>query len=393
MQVPQHVPPHLVRDFNFYDMREETDVYAHFRKLHDGPDIFYTPQLGGHWVVTRYRDIEAIFQNAKDFSSEVQSIPRNPVVIPLLEFDGNIHADFRRLLVPFFSPKNIGGLEQVSRDLTVSLIEGFRQRGECEFVAEFTLKMPIMIIMSLLALPAEDTPYLLKISEDIVRSGDPAVQEAAFGRVFEYVATKVIPARRANPGDDIFSAVIKGSVEDGRPVTDEELMGLGSLLVAAGLDTVAGMLGFVTMFLARSPQHRQQLIDDPGLINDALEEMMRRHHIANVARVAANDVEFNGVTIKAGDCVLLPTSCAGIDDQRYPDAMTVDFRRGDKKTLVFGRGAHQCIGSLLARTELRVFLQEWTRRIGHFEIKHGEEPRVVAGKANSVRYLPLTWSV
>lgn len=392
MQVPEHVPPELVRDFNYFDLSDEADIYAGFERLHREPDIFWSTQLGGHWVVTRSEDIEAIFGNARDFSNEVQSLPRNPVVLPLLEFDGDIHRAFRHLLAPFFAPKNIQRLEKFSRELAVSLIEGFRARGECDFVAEFSQRMPIMILMSLLALPEEDTPYLLQISEDIVRSGDPAVQEAAFGRVFEYMATKVIPQRRANPGEDIFSAVIKGRVE-GRAVTDDELMRLGGLLIAAGLDTVAGMLGFVVMFLARNPAHRQQILDDRSLINEALEEIMRRHSIANVARIAVNDVELRGVTIKAGDCVLLSTSVAGIDDREYPDPMTVNFGRADKRSMVFGHGPHKCIGSLLARTELRVFLQEWLSRIPHFEIKPGETPVVVAGKANSVRYLPLQWRV
>ena len=388
--IPAHVPRELVRDFNYFDTRGEPDIWQHFRKLHEGPDLFWSPHLGGHWVPTRYKDIEAIFANDKDFSNEVQSLPRNPIVIPLLEHDGTMHTDFRRLLAPFFAAKGMRRLEQFSRELTVSLIEDFRARGECDFVAEFTQKMPIMILMSLIDLPMEDKPYLMQISEDIVRSGDSATQEAAFARVFEYMNSQ-IPKRRANPGDDIFSAVIRGTVEGGRPVTDEELRGLGSLLIAAGLDTVAGMLGFITLFLATHPSHRQQLVDDPALIDEGLEEMLRRYGIANVARIAVNDVQIGGVTIKAGDCVLLSTSTAGIDERRYPDPMTVDFARADKKSLVFGKGPHQCIGSLLARTELRVFLREWLARIPSFELKPGEQPVVVAGKANSVRYLPLVW--
>lgn len=390
--LPANVPPELVRDYDYFDLAEQSDVYLHFKKLHDEPDLFYTPRNGGHWVVTRYEDMDAILSDAQRFSSKHQTLPKNPFVLPLIEYDGPIHADFRALLAPYFTPKSIGNLEKVSRDLTNSLIDGFLAQGECEFVRDFSQKMPIMILMSLLDLPAEDTPYLLKISEDIVRSGDPQTQQAAFARVFEYIATRVIPARRANPGNDIFSTVIKGQVE-GRAVTDEELMGLGSLLIAAGLDTVAGMLGFITLFLAQSPEHLQQLINEPQLLNDALEELMRRHHLANLARVATCDVNWKGVTIKAGDCILIPTSAAGLDERRYPDAMAVDFRRGDKKTLVFGRGPHQCIGSFLARTELRVFMQEWLRRIPQFEIKAGEKPVAVAGKANSVQYLPLTWSV
>jgi cytochrome P450 len=168
-------------------------------------------------------------------------------------------------------------------------------------------------------------------------------------------------------------------------------MGLGTLLIAAGLDTVAGMLGFITLFLAQHAEHRRQLRDDPALINDALEELMRRHHLANISRLVARDTQLGGVQIKAGDCIFLPTSAAGIDERRYQDAMTVNFKRGDKKSLVFGRGPHQCIGSFLARTELRVFLQEWTQSIPDFEVKPGATPIASTGTSNSVRYLPLVW--
>ncbi|HKR45108.1 MAG TPA: cytochrome P450, partial [Paraburkholderia sp.] len=297
--VPDHVPAELVKDFNYADMRGETDVYEHFRKLHDGPDIFWSPHHGGHWVVTRHEDIAHVLTNKADFSNRFQSLPKNPIALPLLEYDDPLHMDFRKVLAPFFTPKSIGALEHVSRELTNRLIDDFHAKGHCEFVKEFSQRMPIMILMSLLALPEEDTPYLLKISEEIVRSADPQLQEAAFARVAGYIAEKVLPARRANPGTDIFSSMLQAKVDGGRAMSDEEIIGFGTLLIAAGLDTVASMLGFITLFLAQNPVQRQQLIDDPGLINEALEELMRRFQIANVARMVIRDMEYKGVQFKA----------------------------------------------------------------------------------------------
>ena len=391
--MPAHVPVGLVRDFDYFDLQGDTDVYLHYRKLHEGPDIFYTPHHGGHWVVTRYEDMDHILNNAADFSSRHQTVPVNPVHVTLLESDGALHADFRTLLQPYFSPKSIGALEQTATALTVSLIDSFLAKGECEFTQDFALRMPIIIVMNLCELPQEDTPYLIDISEDMVRSGDPLVQQAAFGRLFAYFSQKILPQRMAEPGKDMISAILHGKVDGGRATTPEEVLGLCALLIAGGLDTVASMLGFIAMFLARHPAHRQQLIDEPALIPNALEELMRRHHIANVARVVIRDMDYKGVPFKAGDIVLTPTTLAGLDERRYPDAMTVDFRRGDRKHLVFGRGPHQCIGSFLARTELKVFLTEWLKRIPHFEVKAGEQPVAMPGKANRVSYLPLTWPV
>jgi cytochrome P450 len=391
--VPEHVPPGLIREFNFFDMAGETDVYRHFGQLHQGPDIFYSTALGGHWVLTRHADMEAVMNNPEIFSNRHQTIPPNPITLTLLEFDGELHKDFRKLLAPYFMPKKIEQLESMATRLTIELIDDFYHRGECDFVAEFTLKMPIIILMNLMGLPEEDTPHLIQISEDIVRSGQPEVQQAAFGRVFDYMANVILPARKARPGDDIFSTVMAGTVDGGRKVTDQEIINLGALLIAAGLDTVAGTLGFIGMFLAQSPGHRKQLVDNPDLTKNAVEEFLRRFSIPNVARVVTADTEVNGVQMKAGELVLIPLSCAGIDERRYEDPYTVDFNRPDKKAITFGRGPHQCIGALLARTELRVFLREWMKRIPDFSIKEGVQPIVVPGKANSVRYLPLVWHV
>lgn len=389
--IPAHVPADRVRDFDFVDMRGETDVYVHFSRLHEGPDIIWSPHHGGHWIATRFEDMDHILSMPGTYSSRHQTVPPMPITLTLIEWDGDLHAEARTILAPYFSPKMIGDLETVARDLTVSLIDGFIDDGGCEFVRDFAQKMPIIIIMNLAGLPTVDTPYLLGIADAIVRSVDPEVQAAAFGDVMNYFARTIIPARRANPGDDLLSAIMSATIDGGRPFTDDEIISFGTVLVAAGLDTVASMLGYMTRFLAENPAHRQQLVDDPDLINDAVEELIRRFHLANIARVAARDVEYKGVSFKEGDFILIPTAAAGIDPRRYADPFRVDFHRREKRPLVFGRGVHQCIGAVLARTELRVFLHEWLKRIPRFEIKPGETPVTAPGKANCVRYLPLAW--
>lgn len=171
------------------------------------------------------------------------------------------------------------------------------------------------------------------------------------------------------------------------------MLGLGALLLVGGLDTVAGMMGFIMLHLARNPEHQALLAGNPELMPVAVEELMRRHEIANVARLVVRDTELRGVVMKEGDMVLTPTSMAGLDDRRYPDPMKVDFAREDKRSLVFGKGPHQCIGAFLARTELRVFFTEWLKRVPRFRIADGERPVSVPGRANAVSYLPLVWDL
>lgn len=391
--IPPHVPPERVRDFDFLDMRDETDVHRWFKRLHRGPDIFYTPRHGGHWVVTRYADMEAILRNDADFSSRHSSLPREgkPMRLTLLESDEPIHGDFRRLVQPFFSPGRVAELERKARRITIELIEGFRPRGSCEFVSDFALRMPIGIFLGLVDLPDTDREYLIGIALNLVRSKTPEAQIGAFGEAFAYLGRQFAD-RRAHPRGDLLSAIMKGTVEGGRPVTEQELLGLGALLLAAGLDTVANLLGFTMNFLARSPAHRAQILANRDRIPAMVDELARRFHVVNIARIASRDLDFNGLGFRKDEAVLIPTVLAGLDDRQFRDPMTVDFDRADKRSLIFGRGVHQCIGMFLARAEMKVFLEEWFARIPHFSIEAGKEPVFASGRASGASYLPLTWA-
>jgi cytochrome P450 len=213
----------------------------------------------------------------------------------------------------------------------------------------------------------------------------------AFQELFAYLGA-VIAARRVAPGEDVLSAIATGTVDGGRPLTDEEAVGMAGLMVVAGLDTVAALLGFIAIDLAERPEHRRRLVERPEDIPEAAEEYMRRFSVANLSREVVADTVYQGVAMKAGDMVLAAQSAAGIDPGRYADPLTVDFDRKDKKSLSFGKGAHQCIGAFLARTEVKVFLAEWLARIPDFAIAPGERPVSHTGSSNTVSYLPLVWA-
>lgn len=391
---PSHVPADRVIDFDYLASEPGSDIYAWFARLHDGPDIFWTPRHGGHWVVTRHDDIAAVLSDPATFSSRHQTIPAEgvPLRMPPIELDPPLHGEFRRLIAPFFTPRAIGDLEQTALALSRALIDRFEARGSCDFMREFAFEMPIGIFLSLVDLPDDDRLFLLEQTDAIVRGATPDVQIAGFEQIFGYLARKY-DERRLAPGKDMLSALLLARIEGGRPLTHDELMGMGVLLLVGGLDTVAGLMGFIMLHLTENDDQRRALAAEPGRIPAAVEELMRRFSIANVSRVVVADIEFRGVTMKAGDMILAATSLAGIDDRQYPDPMTVDFDRVDKRSLVFGRGPHMCIGAFLARTELKVFLAEWLSRIPDFAIAPGERPTVASGRANAVFSLPLVWSV
>jgi len=394
--IPDHVPADRVIDFDYYNfVSGDVDLHLEWNKLHGAPDIFWTPRNEGHWVATRADDIEEIFKDSTRFTSSLgQSIPikQKPFAFPPVEFDPPHHAEYRRLMVPFFAPKAIGDLEKRARQLTIELIESFVAKGECEFYGDFALHMPIGIFMSLVALPDSDRTTLLRLANTVVRSSDMNEVQQAFAATWEYLAHK-IAARHAHPGSDMISALANGSAF-GRPLTQEEMLGMGSVALFGGLDTVAATLTFVAHFLANSPQHRQQIISDPAIIPRAVEELLRRFSVANLARTVAQDLEYKGIRMKKGDPILVPSVLGSLDDRRFADALTVDFERKDSnKHLTFGSGAHRCIGSLLARTELKVFLEEWLKRIPDFTVTPGKRPVSKSGSVMAMIELPLSWSV
>lgn len=399
---PSHVPAELVREYDCYDIAGETDVWERFRKLHDWPDIFWTPFHGGHWMVQQYDFLVEIMEDADTFSSRQQCIPAMPGgTLGMVCFDGPKHSAYRKLVRPVVSQPFINRTEKrdrvdaMIRQVAVSLIEGMRGEGGCEFFGDFATKLPVTVILeAILGLPLEDAPFMLDFAETAVRAGgsDPEKHAAAFAEMAQYLLTKIIPDKRANPGDDAVSAFVHGQPE-GRPLTDEDIIIQIIAMIMAGMDTVTAALTFVAWHLAEHPGHRRRLIDDPDITLEAVDEYMRRFAIANMARTVARDVEFHGVQFAEGDVVYVPAAAASVDDRRYPNAMEVDFDREDKQHITFQRGPHQCLGKHLARREIAIFLQEWLTRIPDFEVKPGTQIQMMTGITNRIVELPLVWDV
>jgi cytochrome P450 len=184
---------------------------------------------------------------------------------------------------------------------------------------------------------------------------------------------------------------VQGKI-NGAPISRRHALGMSVLAMFAGLDTVVAMLGHVMRFLAMNPGHRQQILDDPGITNDAVEELLRRFAVVTDAREVNKDLDWKGIRFRKDDMILLPTMLHSLDERRFADPLTVDFQRQDKLHLAFGAGVHRCIGSMLARTELRVLLQEWLPRIPEFGIKSGARVPTQSGQVSVIMELPLEWA-
>jgi cytochrome P450 len=314
-----------------------------------------------------------------------------PRQIPL-EMDPPEHARYRRPLMQSLMPAVVSELESKVRDVAVEAIERVLPRGECEFIEDFAKILPIHVFLELVDLPISDKHRLLPIAERSVRGHTAEIRLQAQQEMGGYLMDE-IRARRDNPGEDLLSKLVNVNVGEGR-ISEMEAVSYATLVLFGGLDTVAGMIGFIARFLALNPGHRRQLVerlDDEDFIKHAIEEMIRRHGLANTSRVITENLEYKGVYFQAGDRILPANLWVGTDDRVNADPLVVDFSREKPVHAAFGNGAHACPGAVLARREIRIFLQEWLSRIPDFRIKPGTKPVLATGMVNGVLSLDLCW--
>lgn len=390
---PSHVAADRVRDFDFFRVPgAETDVLAAWKRVQDNnPDIFWTPHHGGHWVVTRADDIDTLQADDKRFSYANHAIPKNISPNLPLELDPPEHGPIRGIINPLFSPGVVRKVEEMVRARTIELIEGFAPAGRCDFISDFSRQLPIIVFLGLVDLPLSDREMMLDLAEIRVRSSDAEKREAAKQTLLAYLET-VILARRANPGNDVLSAIVNAKSGDAE-VPIDTIKNLLSVVMFGGLDTVATMMGHIARFLATHADQRHRLAQSaPDQIGKAIDELVRAHGMVASGRTVRYDMEYKGVTLLAGDRVLGPNMLHGMDERRWPNAMTVDLDRPDaRNNASFGAGVHRCPGANLGKAEIRIFLEEWLRRIPDFRLDPDDQPVMASGLVSAVLRLPLIW--
>jgi len=391
---PAHVPDHLVVDWDFTNPPGGAeDLNAAWKTLHDGPDIIWTPRNGGHWIVTRAADIEYIQKNHDPFSMRRITLPEDgnrPRLLPI-ELDPPEHARFRSILNQFFTPRAVKTLQDQARVLAIELIDGFKTRGHCDFIADFAMKLPIFIFMKMVDQPLDNLDQLLEWTEMTVRPKQPSDRATAHHAMNEYLLG-VIAARRAKPGSDLLSAVVSAQV-GGDAIAEVDLLSIMSNLMFGGLDTVASSLGFAAKYLAENPDKRRELVERPELIANAVDELLRMFAPSSTARVVTREIEFGGLTFKEDDRVYVRPILHGMDERKFPNPLEADWERPalERNYAAFGNGPHRCPGATLARSEMRIFLEEWLKRIPDFAVDDSQQAVYGAGMVNAVLHLPLVW--
>jgi cytochrome P450 len=392
---PDHVPADRVYDYDLFEApREISSDYQIdiVRRIHrEAPDIFWTPRNGGHWVVTRAREIDMCQRDGDLFSMQDVVVPAGakPLINIPLETDGPAHSAYRNVLQPAFTPAKIMQLERDIRALAIQLIEEFVDRGECEFVSEFSAILPIEIFLQLAELPRSDKADLMIWADASVHPQTLEDRVWGYGQMSAYIDA-LMAERAEGTGEDVISMIMRGRVFD-RDMTHAERHSMILNVLLGGLDTVMATMGVIARFLATHPEHRRQLKDDHSLIPRAIDELMRFYGATGTARVVTRDVEYDGVLFRKDDRVLVQSMFHGQDNRRFDQPEIVDFHRKDVRHATFGQGKHRCIGAMLARLEMRIFIEEWLQRIPDFDVAPDEGAVLERGMVNSVRKLKLVW--
>ena len=321
-------------------------------------------------------------------------------MIPL-QIDPPDHKKFRKLLDPIFAPRKMAAMDEEVSALVNHLIDKFIDRGEVDFAKEFSVPFPSQVFITLLGLPLEELPTFIKMKDGIIRPDHVTgklygskeasdYQQEVADSVYDYF-NMVLDQREIERRDDLLSMFLDAEIE-GDSLTREDILDICFLFLIAGLDTVTATLDCMFSFLAQHPEHRRQLVADPSLIPNAIEEMLRwETPVMGIARVAVQDTELSGCPVHAGDQVMVMIGSANCDEDEFPDGDLVRFDRDVNPHIAFGGGIHRCLGSHLARMELRVALREWHKRIPDYEIEDGHTLVYTPG-IRSIDHFPMRFT-
>ena len=353
----------------------------------------------GFWVFTDAALIRDALQHPGVFSSTVVTVhdPDPPYKwIPEM-LDPPEHTVWRQLLAPHFAPRAMERLEDRVRERCVELIEEIADTGHCDFLRDFAWRYPTTIFMELMGLPLDGLDQFLAWEHQILHPsvGDDPERTGAFEAMIAVMGyfSELMEEKRRDPADDLLSAALEWRI-DGLPIPHEDLLSWCLLMFMAGLDTVSIQLSYAFWHLATHADDRVRVASDPSVIPAAVEEFLRQFAFVAPARKVMVDTDFHGCPLQKGDMVFTPLCGATRDPSVAGDgAATVRFDREVNNHIAFGAGPHRCLGSHLARRELRVALEEWHRVIPSYRLTPGVDVTEHGGGLYGIDRLELSWDV
>ena len=391
-------------DFDHTDEAYAESAPEIWDDLRERCPVAHTDRFGGAWLPTRHEDVSAVAHDTEHFSSRGVIVsdfrPLAPAPIgfaPPITSDPPFHAEARRILLPAFSPKAVAPLEELTRTFCAELIDELLAKAAgsgddaegavVDLATEYTQHIPVRVIAHMLGVPKEDGDrfrvFIHRILEKPGQSGPIDEEETMV-----FYLKDIIARHRENPTDDLVSYLL-GQEIGGEPLTDEHVEGTVALALIAGIDTTWSAIGASLWHLAQNPGDRRRLIDEPELMTFAVEEFLRYYAPVTMARMVAEDTELGGCPVKKDDWVLLPFPAANRDPEAFEDADEFVIDRRKNRHAAFGLGIHRCLGSNLARMELRIAIEEWLKRVPDYELADPAGVRWSTGQVRGPRELPV----
>lgn len=348
------------------------DPHRHWATMRSGEcPVAHSDKWGGSWMPVAYNDIRDIARDGRRFSSRAVEVAgpleaAGGLYLPPLTSDPPEHRLHREVLMPYFLPKRIAAFEPFIRDKARSLVARLAERGGGDVVTDYAQHLTIAVLTKMLGVPPGDrfTDWMVRM----IRIGprDQAVRAQVIDEILEYLSG-LLDAREHESHDDLLGYLARAQI-DGRPLSRKHKIGSAFLVLIAGADTTWSAISASLWHLAGHERDRRRLVADPGLLDTATEEFLRVYAPVSVGRLAREDVELHGRSIAAGERVVLSFGAANRDPEVFEDPDEIRIDRSRNRHLTFGSGGHRCLGSNLARLELRVTLEEWLRVMPEFHL-------------------------
>ena len=384
-------------DFSHVEPEWAADPYPIQDDLRQRCPIAHTGRFGGAWLPTRYEDVAAIAYDTGHFSSRSIIVsnfrpPRElaPVgTAPPISSDPPFHHDARKLLLPAFTKTTVTKQEPAIRAFCHALIDAFEGRDAIDAARDYAQHIPVRVIANMLGFPPEDGQQFREFVEDLLEAINlpPDERIARVSRLFDYLLAQV-QDHLGNPRDDLTTYLINAELH-GHKLDPSHVVGAMALLLIAGVDTTWSAIGASLWHLAKTPGDRRRLAAEPELLPTAIEEFLRAYAPVTMARLVKQDMHWRGVDMKADDWILLSFPAANRDPAQFGRAGEVVIDRAVNRHTAFGLGIHRCLGSHLARMELRVALEAWLERIPEFTLADPSAVTWSAGQIRGPRTLPL----
>ena len=392
-----------------YDIRDE--AYAEnpvpmWAEMRERCPIAHTERLGGSWNPTRFDDLRAMAKMTDEFSSrQVLVMPPAPnapemsryeqmIAAAPITADPPIHTWTRRMLLPAFAPKAVTQWQGYTEELCHELIDGFIEAGRCDGAVDYSQQIPPRVIAHMIGVdPGMADQFVIWVNW-VLGAGlhDPAMRLKARDELLAFISEEV-EKRRLDPQEDLLTELLFMELDHPEAnITPEVVVGVTNLLIVAGIDTTWSSIGSALWHLSQHPADRQRLLDESDLLPTAIEEFLRYYAPVTMARIAEQDVEFNGVHIKNGDKILMnfPAACHDPEHFENPDEFIID--RARNRHIAFGSGIHRCAGSNLARLEMTTAIRVWLERIPHFELSDREPMKWAGGQVRGPRVMPFSFA-